>query len=102
MRTRPTALALAILLCLAVVSNAAPPDRLLVRDSTSSQAVTTFPADGRAYDVWNNAFVQSLQQYVEDRAAYEAREAPATITGVKTFTVNPIFNAGAIREKGVP
>lgn len=72
---------------------AAPPTRVVVRDSSSAQAITTFPAAGRAYDVFNNAFVQSLQQYVDDRAAHQESGATATISAVKTFAVSPVFTS---------
>ncbi len=64
---------------------AAPPARVTVRDSTAYSScstvprpspcvTTTFPATGQSYDVFNNALTQSLQQYTDDRAAYQFGE----------------------------
>ena len=70
---------------------AAPPPRVTFRDSTRPGAVTAFPATGYSQDYANNAAMQALQLYTDDRAKYQDEEAAATITGVKTFTAEPVL-----------
>lgn len=45
--------------------------RVTIRDYTGSGAVSTFPATGKAYDIFNNSLAQSLQQYADDRAKFQ-------------------------------
>src|SRR5574341_1134133 len=73
------------LLIVAMLLIAAAPARVPVRDNTVAGAITSFPASGRAYDIWNNAYNQALQQYSDDRAAYQEQEAVSTITGTKYY-----------------
>ena len=59
-------------ICIVVISLlciAAAPPRVTVRDKAGG--ITTFPAVGLPYDVPNNAFVQDMQQYTDDRAKWQ-------------------------------